>query len=125
MKRTMISAILAAMLVLVMAPAAFGSGKTAPDATERGWTCFNAGPDNWTHCFQAQRIGAPGVTVMIFSEDGTDYLGDEALIRKDKYNGEPCSTDNLETWDGPLGPDLDGDGEGDYFACHLFDTGRN
>ena len=125
MKRTMIAAILAATLVLVMAPAAFASGKTAPDAAERGWTCFNAGPDNWTHCLQAEQIGTPRILVMVFSEDGTEYLGDEHLIRADKYDGRPCPADNLETWDGPLGPDLDGDGVGDYFGCHAYDTGRN
>jgi hypothetical protein len=125
MRRTVIAMALATAMTLAVAPAALASGQTAGGAEDRGLTCFNAGPDNWIHCIDAGRVGAPGFFVMIFSEDGDVYLGTERLVRSDKYNGDPCLEDNLDVWDGPLGPDLDGDGEGDYFACHLFDTGRN
>jgi len=121
-RRSITTAILAAMLVLAMAPTAMA--KTAEGAAERGLTCFNAGPDNWTHCIEAQEIGAARLFVMVFSEDGTVYFGDEQLRRSDKYAGEPCPAEMLDTWEGPLGPDLDGDEVGDYFGCHNFDTGR-
>jgi hypothetical protein len=122
MRRILTTAILAAMLVLAMAPTAIA--KTAEGATERGLTCFNAGPDNWTHCIDGAAVGGPRMFVMVFSEDGTVYFGDEQLRRDDKYAGEPCFAENLDTWEGPLGPDLTGDGVGNYFGCHNFDTGR-
>ncbi len=121
----MIAMTLAAAMTLVAAPAALADGYTASTAEHAGSFCFNAGPDNWTHCLDTQQIGNPSIQVKIFSEAGDVFLGTEQLVRDDIYSGHPCPQDNLDTWDGPLGPDLDGDGEGDYFACHNFDTGRN
>jgi len=137
MRRTTIAAIMTAVMVLAITPAALAGGPTATDAQERGYTCFAAGPDNWAHCLRAEQIGNKLVKVRIFTEavfdeetglilsGGDEYLGSEDLVRANAYDGRPCTEDNLEVWDGPLGPDLDGDGQGDYFACHRFDTGRN
>ena len=137
MKRTITALTLVAAMLLLLAPAASaGAPPTASDAQERGYTCFTAGPDDWTHCVRAEQFGNKLVKVRIFSpaefnEDGlivaggSVFLGSEDLVLDTAYDGRACPEDNLAVWDGPLGPDLDGDGEGDYFACHRFDTGRN
>ena len=104
------------MVMGVMAPASAG-GNTSAQLEEAGYTCFNAGPDNWTHCIKD--FSKKSISVKVFSEDGETFFGTEALLHLSRYSGQPCPQDNLETWDFGAGPG------GEYFACHHFNTGRN
>jgi hypothetical protein len=79
--------------------------------------CFNAGPSNWKHCLNPRLLGNPSVSVKVFSEDGSQFLGTEQLIRYDIYSGQPCPQDGLDQWDFL--------GDPPYFACHHFHTGHH
>jgi hypothetical protein len=93
------------------------AGHTAEQMANAGYFCFNAGPANWTHCLNPRLLGNPAVSVKVFSEDGSEFLGTEQLMRYDIYSGQPCPQDDLNQWDFL--------GEPPYFACHHFHTGHH
>ena len=96
---------------------ASASRLTAGQLAEAGFDCFEAGPSNWTHCLNLQKFGKPAVRVLVFSEDGSEFLGTEQLLREDIYAGQPCPQDGLGSWDSEAVPG--------YFACHHFSTGHH
>jgi len=124
MSRLRLAVVLAVAMVMLVPSAALAGNHTADHLADHGYTCFNAGPisTNWMHCIKDQHLasGGPAVPVKVFSEDGSEFLGTELLLRAaDIYNGQPCPQDGLETWEGPAGP---GDA---YVACHHFHTGHH
>jgi hypothetical protein len=119
--KTLMMTMLVAVLMSVLAPAAFAGGQTSATLENAGWDCFEAGPNNWTHCVAPSTANgtrspeAKGTVVKIFSVDGSEFLGTELLISASVYAGQPCSTDG----GGAYGyvPPLDA------YACHRFSTG--
>ena len=107
---------MAAVLVFATSGRAQG-GHTAGQMVQAGYFCFNAGPSNWTHCLNPLLLGNPAVQVKVFSEDGSQFLGTEQLIRYDIYSGQPCPQDGIDQWDFL--------GDPPYFACHHFNTGHH
>ena len=94
-------------------------GHTAQQMERAGFACPNLGPSNWMHCMDFDALLAGEVAVIpvkVFSEDGSDFLGTELLLREDIYfdSLQPCPQDDLNMWcDTGLG----------YYACHHFSTG--
>ena len=112
--RKKIVILLGVLLLMLSFTAAYAQGHSAGQLEGAGFTCFNAGPFDFTHClkkFPAAEGGPPTVQVKVFSEDGMEFLGTEILVRPDIYNGQPCPQDGGGDYD--LGP------EG-YRACHRF-----
>jgi hypothetical protein len=112
---------------LLMAALAFSiasgttlAGNTAEKMERAGYACFNDGPSNWTHCWREEKIGNPVIPIKVFSEEGSEFLGTELLLRDDKYAGQPCPRDGLDLWD-----HLDFGGGLGYFACHHYHTGHH
>ena len=80
-----------------------------------GFLCDNAGPHDWVHCLNGQTLGrGKRVQVLVFTVDGSIFLGTELLIREDSYHGQPCPQDGKPVWD-PV-PGIP------YVACHHFAT---
>ena len=118
MKITGVTTIAVSLVAIVLfASGGSARGITAGRLSEAGFLCFNAGPNNNTHCLRPLLLGNPAVSVMVFSEDGNQFLGTEQLLREDIYMGQPCPQEGTDPWDFL--------GEPPYFACHHFDTGRN
>lgn len=116
MKIRSVTAIMVSLVAMVLfASGSSARGVTAEQLARAGFDCFNAGPNDWTHCLSFRHFGNPSVRVMVFTEDGEQFLGTELLLRGDIYAGQPCPQNGLDAWD------FD-DGIG-YFACHHFDTG--
>ena len=118
MKRIAKSTIFAS-LALVSLIAFSGSalaGHTASQLSDAGFTCFTAGPFNWTHCVDFDKLveGKPAVSAKVFSEDGSQFFGTEQILRQDLYekSWHPCPQDQLDVWD------LDSDIP--YYECHHF-----
>jgi hypothetical protein len=109
--------IMFALLSMMMIVATVGAkGNTAAQLDNAGWTCFNTGPNNWTHCWKKGPGASPStVPVKVFSEDGTDFVGTELLIRADLYNGQPCPQEGGGEY---AELDFESDGTIDYYACH-------
>jgi len=108
----------AATAMLLASGAYAGDGHTAQQLVKAGYTCFNAGPSNFTHCWLERQIGNPVIPTKVFSPDGSEFLGTEQLLREDIYAGQPCPQDGIDFWE-YLGPDFP------YFACHHFETGHH
>lgn len=92
---------------------------TADQLSDAGFDCFPAGPSDWVHCMDLDKLldGKKSVPVKVFSVDGSEFLGTELLLHEDVYAGQPCPQDELNLW-APL--------EGTpYFACHHFLTGHH
>lgn len=117
--------VLIAMVLLVLAVTAASAGHTSGQLVDAGWTCANAGPSNWKHCFPPS-VDFPGdllageyatIQVKVFGEVGYPYLGTELLIRADLYNDNepPCAQDGGGSYDPLFG----------YMACHHFHTGHH
>lgn len=119
MKRMITAVTLAVAMMLVAAPASAG-GQSAGTLDNAGWTCFTAGPSDWTHCVPPSNGSgsAQATTVKVFSTDGNTFIGTEILLSAAVYAGQPCVTD-----DGNPYHDLSEVGAGPY-ACHHFDTGH-
>ncbi|MCL1601631.1 MAG: hypothetical protein M3112_08870 [Actinomycetia bacterium] len=124
MKKLLTTMSLVAALMLVLAPAAVAGGRgsgghSADQLAQAGWTCFNAGPNDWTHCASPGKksTSAKSTNIKVFTKNGSAFLGSEILLSADVYNGQPCATDNGEPYH-----DLSGVGTGPY-ACHHFSTG--
>jgi hypothetical protein len=81
-----------AFLLMMIAVATVGAaGHTASQLERAGWTCGIAGPNFWTHCMKKNPADSPNtIPVKVFSNDGSDFLSTELLIRDDLYNGQPC-----------------------------------
>ena len=90
---------------------------TSDKLANAGFFCVNAGPSSFLHCLGLRHFGKPSVPVMVYSEDGSQFLGTELLLRPDIYAGQPCPQDSGEQWD--YNADLD------YMACHHFHTGHH
>ena len=90
---------------------------TSDKLASAGFYCVNAGPSNFLHCLRLNHFGNPSVPVMVYSEDGKQFLGTELLLRPDIYAGQPCPQDSGDLWD--YNADLD------YMACHHFETGHH
>lgn len=110
-------------LVLFLASQGIGTAKadghTADQLENAGFDCFPAGPTDWIHCMDVDKLasGKKSVPVKVFSVDGQEFLGTELLLHEDVYAGQPCPTDELNLWE-PL--------EGTpYWACHHFLTGHH
>jgi hypothetical protein len=98
---------------------ASADGLTADQLSDAGFVCFPAGPSNWIHCMDLDKLvnGHRTVPVKAFSVDGSEYLGTEMLLHQDVYAGQPCPQDDLNLWE-PL--------EGTpYLTCHHFLTGHH
>ena len=93
------------------------AGNNASKLSDAGYFCFPVAPNNWIHCLRMEKFGHPAVPVKVFSEDGSEFLGTEQLLRYDIYKGQPCPQDGLEQWEYL--------GDPPYFACHHFDTGHH
>lgn len=106
-------------LTCLMAGPAMAGGHTAEQLINAGFDCFPAGPSDWIHCMDLDKLinGKKSVPVLVFSVDGSEYLGTEFLLHQDVYAGQPCPQDDLNLW-GPL--------EGTpYMTCHHFLTGHH
>jgi hypothetical protein len=105
------------LFAVLLAPAALAGGHTADQMTRAGWDCFPAGPYNWVHCLDVDRIlkSRHSVPVKVYSVDGETFLGTELLLHEDVYAGQSCPQDELDLW----GPSGDAPG---YYACHHFLT---
>ena len=113
--KIVISMALAIPLLGVMSSAS--AGDTAAKRENAGFFCVNAGPSNWLHCLRLDHFGNPSVPVKVYTEDGTEFLGTELLLRPDIYAGQPCPQDDGDVWD--YNADLD------YMACHHYHTGHH
>ncbi len=118
MKTKSITAIMVPLVAIgLFASSAGAGGLTADQLTRAGFDCFNAGPNDWTHCINFRHFGRPAVRVLVFTEDGGVFLGTEQLLRPDIYQrgAPPCPQDGLDMWVFEVEPQ--------YYACHHFDTG--
>ena len=118
----MIRRIVQMTLALFVAATLFGGAATArglssDQLVKAGYACFPAGPNDWIHCLLERKLGHRSIPVKVFSDDGSEFLGTEQLLRADVYAGQPCPQDGLDSWDPLAVPG--------YFACHHFDTGHH
>jgi hypothetical protein len=126
MRRTTISLILAAALVLSLATVSQSgarSGGLSPNQlNEHGWTCFNV-PGLGVHCSApgtAFPPTGPHAQLLYFfnTEDPEstvpDFTGTESLVRDDHFHGQPCPTEPDGEYH--LLGDLGGGAE--YWGCH-------
>ena len=110
MKLKYVSIMLAFLMMMVFVSTVGAGGQTSEQLERAGWTCFPAGPDDWTHCWKKDPADGPStIPVKVFSEDGSDFLSTELLIRADLYNGQPCPQEGGGEYADP--------GFG-YRACH-------
>jgi hypothetical protein len=113
----------------LVSTAAFAHGLNPKQLGEAGWTCFNAGPNNWVHCI-APGSGASPVTMTVRVFDTQDvnateaeFLGTESLMHVDYYKQQPCPQLNGPGGEQHLYEDLRLSPEPlPYFACHHFET---
>ena len=114
MKSRKLVFLLVVLLLLIVVSTVSAHGNNSDRLTKAGWTCFNAGPNNWTHCTAPGKSMTSGKVgnVMVFGVDGHPFLGTEILISAEVYNDQPCATDG-----GGLYHEL-----GPWMACHHFDT---
>ena len=116
--------ILAALVLLLLAVTVASAGHTSDQLDKAGWTCVNAGPSDWTHCFPPS-VDFPGdivageratIQVKVFDVPGSTFLGTEILIRADLYNDNtPCAQDGGGEYGTLAG----------YRTCHHFYTGHH
>ncbi len=104
------------LLLLAVSPAF--AGQTSTQLVNAGWFCDNAGPNNWVHCFPSGAFASSTtLTVKVFSEDGSTYLGTEILIRDGFYRGQPCIQEGGEEY--AFLPAAATGLPYDYWACHF------
>ena len=119
MKTKLFGLFLLFIMLAVAVTTASAHGGTSSQLENAGWFCFNAGPNNWTHCNPpgTNMKNAPPATIQVkvFGEEGHPFLGTEILVRADLYSGQPCATDGGETYHF-LGEEFP------YYACHHFST---
>lgn len=116
--RTMSISLVLASILLIGSFAGNSAAQESHTADQlKNFLCFNTGPSNWMHCLNPLLLGNPSVSVKVFSEDGSQFLGTEQLIRYDIYSGQPCPQDGLDQWEFL--------GDPPYFACHHFHTGHH
>jgi len=110
MKLKFVSIIIALLLMMVAVATVSAAGHTSSQLENAGWVCEIAGPNFWTHCMKKNPADGPStIPVKVFSNDGSDFLGTELLIRADLYNGQPCPQEGGgEYFLLPFG----------YYACH-------
>jgi hypothetical protein len=116
----------------VVTAAAAAQGINPAQLGEAGWTCFNAGPNNWVHCIQPGADASPAtISVRVFdtqdaSASQAEFLGTELLIHVDLYNGQPCPQLNGPAGEPVLYEDLrQTPAPLPYFACHHFETAHH
>lgn len=116
MKFKYVSIMFALLLMMVAVATVGAAGHSDSQLKRAGWNCFITGPHDWVHCMKKNPADGPStVPVKVFSNDGSDFLGTELLIRADLYNGQPCPQEGGGEY---AGLDFDGDGANDYYACH-------
>lgn len=115
--RTIASTAVIALTCLASGPAS--GAQSADQLINAGWDCFPAGPNDWIHCMDLDKLinGNPSVPVKVFSVDGSEYLGTELLLHEDVYAGQPCPQDDLNLWEPQAGIP--------FMACHHFLTGHH
>jgi hypothetical protein len=121
MRRTIVSALLAGMILLSLAAPAGAARINPVSLTNAGWSC--APILGAVHCFPpGQSATTATITAVVFagldpSNANAAFLGNEHLIRADLYAGQPCPTD-------PPGEytDLRPIAGLPYFACHTYDS---
>jgi hypothetical protein len=122
MRRTLVSTLLVAAILLSFA-APVGAARVNPvSLTDAGWTC--APVLGAVHCFPTGQ-GATTATISALVFAGTDptsakaaFLGAEHLIRADLFAGQPCPTDPPTFQYTDLRPIAGLP----YFACHTYDS---
>jgi hypothetical protein len=90
MKFKYVSIMFAFLLMMVAVATVGAAGHTASQLEDAGWACEVAGPHDWVHCSKDKSVNPNTIPVKVFSNDGSDFLGTELLIRDDLYNGQPC-----------------------------------
>jgi len=111
--RTLTLLVLAATLIASAHNAA--AALTSEQLIRAGFLCNNAGPHDWVHCLNGQILGGGRrIQVLVFTVDGSIFLGTEMLIHASAYHGQPCPQDGLTEWE-PV-PGIP------YVACHHFAT---
>ncbi len=121
MRKKLLFVVVLLVLLTSTVVAASAGGHNADQLENAGWTCFNAGPNNWTHCLKP-RFDPTGESqiVKVFSVDGDTFLGTALLILDDLYAGQPCATDGGGEY--ALLPAAPDGFPVAYRACHHFDT---
>lgn len=119
MLRALVSTLLVAVTVAVVATTASSSGHTADQLINAGWECVTPPNDN-IHCTKViEELGtAPRLTFRVFDVRTGEYLGTEMLVHVDVFTGEPCPTDPPSGEYTDLRPILGLP----YFACHRYDS---
>lgn len=114
MKRFMVGAVVAALLVWPLAGAGNSEGLTAAQLEAAGWTCFPV-PGLGVHCAAPNQPfppTGPTAQLLYFDEDTGAFAGTESLVRADifaKRATAVCPTDPSGGWfQLPFG----------YWACH-------
>lgn len=107
--------------LVLLAGSVLAGGHTAQQLERAGFDCPNLGPNDWMHCLDLDALlagQAAVVPVKVFSEEGSEFLGTELLLREDIYFNslQPCPQDELDMW---------GDTGAGYYACHHFSTGHH
>ena len=117
MRKFRVNLITAASLMLAFTMTSQAQAGPSAEKLERaGFFCFVAGPSDYVHCWKAEDFSDPAISVMVFNQDGTRFLGTELLIHENQYNDQPCPQD---------GGDWDYMEVIPYFACHHFYTGHH
>jgi hypothetical protein len=100
-------------------------GSSPAQLARAGWTCINAGPDDFVHCFPPGAFKSDEtLAVRVFETTDVDaedahFLGTELLIRDDVYQGQPCPQNGEEY---ELLPASVTGLQADYRACHHYST---
>jgi hypothetical protein len=117
--------VIALFAVALVAPVVHAGGNSPAQLARAGWTCVNAGPNDYVHCFSPGAFkSSASLTVRVFETtdvNATDaeYLGTELLIRADLYGGQPCALNGDEY---ELLPKSETGLPADYRACHHYST---
>jgi hypothetical protein len=101
-------------------------GPSPAQLQRAGWTCINAMPQQWAHCFPPGAFRSDAtLSVLVFDTQDlmatdADLLGTELLLRADLYAGQPCTQDGGGEYE--LLPSFASGLPADYRICHHFDT---
>lgn len=123
LKRSHLKLLVLFLAIFLAAGAVAAGGQNPAQLSNAGWTCFNAGPHNWVHCYPpGTGNSANTINIKVFetSEVGAEtaeYLGTELLIHADVYNEQGCPQDGLSTYE-----DMFPTTGLPYYACHHFEV---
>ncbi len=89
--KSKVTGISLSVVLLLLAVTPVFVGNTSAQLESAGWTCGNAGPNNWVHCFPPGAFASSvSLSVKVYSQDGSTFLGTEILIKDGYYSGQPC-----------------------------------